>query len=234
MIGLGHPLTKPLLTRFVPTSKCPSLQINQCDEESGYTALHRALYVGNLFAARKIMSRTDCDLRVKDREGLTAFDLFNASVESIDPESDEPIRLEGSADEAGKPGRLELFTWGSNRNFTLGANVDGDRPLPEKVKIKHKPDAKWSSHPIAANNVVMSKFHTAVLTNEPSSNIRLCGYGSSGRMGNSGFRISLEPLTDFHHKIAQVALGLDHTVLLTTSGDIFTFGESPHALSEDM
>lgn len=162
---------------------------------------------------------------MKDREGLTAFDLFSASVDSIDPELDQPARLEGNVDEAGNPRRLELFTWGSNRNFTLGANVDGDRSLPEKVKIRHKTNAKWSLHPIAANSVVMSKFHTAVLTNEQTSNIRLCGYGSSGRMGNSGLRISLEPLADFHHKIAQVALGLDHTVLLTTSGDLFTFGD---------
>lgn len=168
--------------------------------------------MGNLVAARKLMLRSDCDLRIKDREGLTPFDLLNATIDGTNPESSE------------SSGRKELFTWGSNRNFNLGANVDGDRPLPEKVKLKPRQGAKWSLFPVSASQVVIGRFSTAVLSDESSNNLRICGYGTSGRMGSSGTRITLEPLSDFPHKIKQVALGLDHTVLLTSTGDLFTYG----------
>ena len=47
----------------------PYININLQDYESGWTALHRALYVGNLSAARLLMNRSDCDATIKDHEG---------------------------------------------------------------------------------------------------------------------------------------------------------------------
>lgn len=44
-------------------------QVNAQDEESGWTALHRALYVGNIAAAKLLLARQDIDQRVKDHEG---------------------------------------------------------------------------------------------------------------------------------------------------------------------
>lgn len=165
------------------------------------------------------MGRPDCDLRLKDREGLTPFDLLNATIDGTNPDS--------SSSNASS-GRKELFTWGSNRNFNLGVNVDGDRPLPEKVKLKPRNGAKWSLFPVSASHITIGRFSTAVLSDEGSNNLRVCGYGTSGRMGTSGVKIALEPLSDFPHKIKQVALGFDHTVLLTTSGDLFTYGLNHH------
>ena len=66
------------------------------DLESGWTALHRALYFGNITTARAIMDRDRKDalghngmgsnlnagglIRIKDREGNSPFDLLNATV----------------------------------------------------------------------------------------------------------------------------------------------------------
>jgi hypothetical protein len=97
------------------------LAVNAQDTESGWTALHRALYVGNLPAARLLLADDNVDPRVKDWEDMTCWDLFNGTVEGTNPPEDV---TEGDA----------LFTWGTNRNFTLG--TDGDRALPERVHLK--------------------------------------------------------------------------------------------------
>ena len=72
----------------------------------------------------------------------------------------------------------------------------------------------------------MAKLHTAILTDEKVGNTRLCGFGSSsGRLGQSGrTQFAFEPLSGMTLKVASVALGLDHTVLLTDQGDVYTFG----------
>jgi ankyrin repeat protein len=61
----------------------PNISVNLQDYESGYTALHRALYVGNIVAARDLILRHDIDFSIKDIEGLTAFDLYNGTVEGV-------------------------------------------------------------------------------------------------------------------------------------------------------
>jgi ankyrin repeat protein len=57
--------------------------VNLQDYESGYTALHRALFAGNLRAARDLLARHDIDLSIKDAEGLTAVDLYNGTVDGV-------------------------------------------------------------------------------------------------------------------------------------------------------
>lgn len=53
----------------------PGCQVNATDEESGWTALHRTLYVGNIAAATRLLARQDIDMRVKDHEGQFAHGL---------------------------------------------------------------------------------------------------------------------------------------------------------------
>ena len=61
--------------------------MNLQDYESGYTALHRALFAGNIRAARDLLMRHDIDISIKDAEGLTAFDLYNGTVEGVSLDS---------------------------------------------------------------------------------------------------------------------------------------------------
>lgn len=79
----------------------PYINVNITDFESGYTALHRAMWSGNLRAARALLERADTDLGIKDTEGLTAMDLWNSSCAGTNPP------------ETGAQG-TDLYTWGSN------------------------------------------------------------------------------------------------------------------------
>ena len=74
----------------------PLLDLYVQDEESGWTALHRALYFGNITIARALMDRDIHDakehsvlgsvhsagglIKIKDREGNSPFDLYGASI----------------------------------------------------------------------------------------------------------------------------------------------------------
>ncbi|TFY58443.1 hypothetical protein EVJ58_g6418 [Rhodofomes roseus] len=198
----------------------PDIQINLTDAESHWTALHRALYHGNLSTAIILLQRPDIDITLRDLEGYTAFDLYNSTLEGTKPASDDT----GSAD---------LLTWGANRNAALGLGNGDDRVYPEQVVVrppegsavseKENIDARFA--PIHVQQVVMSKLHTAVVTSEPRANLRVCGFGSGGRLGpGQHTQYSLIPLAQFNGTVESVALGQDHTLLVTKSGEVHSWG----------
>ena len=102
---------------------------------------------------------------------------------------------------------LELFTWGSNTNFTLGHRDESTRYAPEIVECGEG-DAKLfikevSYHFISSTllfeilctssllwtvllfllKVVMGKFHSVFLSTD--GRIFTCGHGRGGRLGHS-------------------------------------------------
>jgi alpha-tubulin suppressor-like RCC1 family protein len=95
----------------------PLLDLYVQDEESGWTALHRALYFGNTTIARALMDRDTRDayehsnittshgagglIKIKDREGNSPFDVYGASITSrnIRHGSDIPLLGGGPDDE---------------------------------------------------------------------------------------------------------------------------------------
>ncbi|CAE6528710.1 unnamed protein product [Rhizoctonia solani] len=195
------------------------IDVNAQDTESGWTALHRALYAGNLSAATLLLGRSDIDAGIRDLEGMSPFDVYNATVEGTIPETLPSIPR-------------ELWVWGSNRNATLGTGSADDRAYPEaisplrsaEVAEKLTGSARFSS--IGIRDIVMSRLHTSILTNEPRGNLEACGFGGVGRLGtkqhtqyNFGKIAGLENQT-----IVKVALGLDHTLALTSNGDVLSWG----------
>lgn len=76
-------LTQQAYSFFSILLRNPDIRVNLQDYESGYTALHRALFAGNIRVARDLLARNDIDLSVKDAEGLTAFDLYNGTVDGV-------------------------------------------------------------------------------------------------------------------------------------------------------
>jgi inhibitor of Bruton tyrosine kinase len=74
----------------------PAIDIFAQDAESGWNALHRALYAGNISIARLLLEKERKDLteslagnnatrvgqliKTKDHEGLSPFDLYNATI----------------------------------------------------------------------------------------------------------------------------------------------------------
>ncbi|KAG2127923.1 uncharacterized protein EDB93DRAFT_1185860 [Suillus bovinus] len=198
----------------------PSINVNILDKENHWTPLHRALYVGNISTAILLLKRLDIDTSIKDLEGYTAHDLYNSTVRSANPTEDEETLA-------------ELFTWGTNRNAALGLGDGNDRAYPDQVIIPRKDDAAYQHTrtlddrfaPIHVRQVSMSKLHTVVLTSEPRDNIRVCGFGGGGRLGQSQHtQYALTPLPDIKHTIESVALGQDHTLILTSTGEVLTWG----------
>ncbi|KAG1733731.1 hypothetical protein EDB19DRAFT_2001024 [Suillus lakei] len=208
----------------------PAINVNILDKESHWTPLHRALYAGNISAAILLLKRLDIDTSIKDLEGYTAHDLYNSTVRSAKPTRDEETLA-------------ELFTWGTNRNAALGLGDGNDRAYPDQVVIPRKDDVARQHDrtlddrfaPIYARQVSMSKLHTGaflifsgyilVLTSEPRDNIRVCGFGGGGRLGPSQHtQYCLMPLPDIKHTIESVALGQDHTLALTSTGEVLTWG----------
>jgi len=198
----------------------PHINVNLPDRESRWTALHRALYHGNISTALLLLQRTDIDASLKDSEGYTAFDLYNSTVEGTKPHNAEDTAL-----------RAELFTWGANRNAALGHGDADDRAFPDQVTLEPVQAAPADTRiderfaPVPVRQVVMSKLHTGVVTTESKSNFRACGFGNGGRLGpGQHTQYNLVPVPHLPHPIASVALGQDHTLALTASGEVFSWG----------
>ncbi|KAI1478140.1 hypothetical protein F4774DRAFT_177265 [Daldinia eschscholtzii] len=148
----------------------PAIDIYVQDYESGWNALHRALYNGNISIARLLLDKERKDLtsslggatatrvgqliKTKDHEGNSPFDVYNASIalrtlkvseERASQEDDGSDSDEGSAGEEtrhhSKSAALgeEVFTFGSNNNFSLGLGDEDDRQFPERIYLK-RPD----------------------------------------------------------------------------------------------
>lgn len=74
----------------------PSLDLYAQDSESGWNALHRSLYAGNISIARMLLAKERTDLtnrtnissavkvgqliKTKDHEGNSPFDLYNSTI----------------------------------------------------------------------------------------------------------------------------------------------------------
>ncbi|KAF9483060.1 hypothetical protein BDN70DRAFT_874303 [Pholiota conissans] len=199
--------------------KHPSIDVNLPDTESFWTPLHRALYAANLPVALLLLQRPEIDTSLKDLEGYTAFDLYNSTVNGTKP-------ISGATN-------AELYTWGANHNAALGLADGNDRTYPDHVNIQSKESpAAWAKltlaarfSPIRVRQVQMSKLHTVVVTSESEGNLRLCGFGSGGRLGPAQHtQYNLNPLPSFNLDIVSVALGQDHTLVLTKSGEVYSWG----------
>lgn len=219
----------------------PAIDIYAQDPESGWNALHRALYAGNISIARMLLDKEKRDLaghtasflkvgqliKTKDHEGNSPFDLYNATIGERDlvalrelaamqeeedgSDNEEEVSEERVARKAthGALGE-DLYTFGSNRNLTLGLGDQDDRQFPERVYLERPAHllqrfydeylesaglegstatdlsdipALVLNRPIVIDDVAMSKLHSAVLTSDPVSNLYVSGVGRGGRLG---------------------------------------------------
>ncbi|KAK0704126.1 hypothetical protein B0T21DRAFT_387880 [Apiosordaria backusii] len=146
----------------------PAIDIYAQDPESGWNALHRALYAGNISIARMLLEKERADLtghvvsvnrvgqliKTKDHEGNSPFDLYNstigernlkdwdtAEVTDDGSDSDDPDQVVESAGGTGHRNAVgeDLYAFGSNRNLSLGFRDEDDRQFPERVFLK-RPD----------------------------------------------------------------------------------------------
>lgn len=138
----------------------PAINIYAQDTENGWTALHRALYFGNITIARAIIEKDSCAsygkirsisqkesssiINVEDYEGNTAFDVYNESI--LRPaikvfEHEKPKSMHEDRIVAKLPNSIdgdEILAWGSNRNHGLGFKDQDDRRHPEKITLQRR------------------------------------------------------------------------------------------------
>ncbi|KAH7020858.1 uncharacterized protein B0I36DRAFT_367341 [Microdochium trichocladiopsis] len=90
-----------------------------------------------------------------------------------------------------------------------------------------------ANRPLVIQDVIMSKLHTAVLTSDPISNLYICGVGRGGRLGlgDENTQFSFKPVQGglADRKVAQVALGQNHSLAVTTTGELWAWGSNTHS-----
>ncbi|OJD19551.1 hypothetical protein AJ78_00523 [Emergomyces pasteurianus Ep9510] len=288
----------------------PFLDIYSQDLESGWTALHRALYAGNVTIAQALIARDIRDatdfrtpggvhhpsgglIKIKDREGNSPFDVYGAAIlprdinqasgyESMSDE-DDSVSTDSSippeTDHEMPRGNIkplvnilgdEVFTFGSNKNFNLGLGDEDDRQFPERIGLTRPdhllyrfnreyeviraarrgvdPDTADSdsdiesvndiptlirARPLIYQQIVMSKLHTGIITNDPESNLFICGFGPGGRLGtgDEGTRfnfVCIEGGGLAGKKVVALALGQDHSIAISEQGEVFSWGSNKY------
>lgn len=156
-------------------------------------------------------------------------------------------------------GADEIFTLGSNKNLNLGLGDQDDRQFPERIALERpehllqrffreyqeqrSDDGHYVSDsstdlpvliknkPVKFQNMVMSKLHTAILTDDPESNLFMCGFGPGGRLGtgDESTRFSFACIETgglAKKKVISIALGQDHSLAITEQGGIFSWGSN--------
>ncbi|CAO3630504.1 unnamed protein product [Mucor hiemalis] len=208
--------------------------------------------MGNIEIARMLLEREDIELGSKDWEGFDAFELFNSTILDTFPEEqilqvekDDVLAISIEQDEqwqtyniqltedgtrVGKGG-TDVYSWGHNTNYVLGHADSENRLKPERVNLQltSQQSSVFMTRPkCTIESISMSKYHMAILTSEPQQNLLVCGYGRGGRLG-TGKELDTQftPIpVQWPERIISVALGRDHTIAVTFSGNVLTFGQN--------
>ncbi|KAK4126872.1 hypothetical protein N657DRAFT_668872 [Parathielavia appendiculata] len=145
----------------------PAIDIYVQDPESGWNALHRALYVGNISIARLLLEKERKDLightaslhrvgqliKTKDHEGKSPFDLYHSTIgerslkelieqdkpDDVSDSDEAEIVLDKTLNQGVHTAGEDLYAFGSNKNLSLGFGDEDDRQFPDRVHLK-RPD----------------------------------------------------------------------------------------------
>jgi hypothetical protein len=180
-------------------------------------------------------------LSIRDFEGFTVMDLFNASIPPVvqlnscetfealdeyDSHSDSESSLELGCKLAPEP-CTSIWTWGSNANYTLCHQNSDDRNQPEQVQFEHVFE-KFSleNYQLNIQHISMSKYHTCIIA---SHQLWICGFGSSGRLGIGHSQTTLKPTLVKGLQVQSVATGPDHTLAINMHGRVWSWGSNEYS-----
>ncbi|KFM65426.1 Inhibitor of Bruton tyrosine kinase, partial [Stegodyphus mimosarum] len=179
------------------------VEIDAKDYESGWTALHRSVFYGQL-ASLRILCMHGASLKLNDHEGFSPLDIaLKDRLPYLEYHPSNPS---------------EVYVWGSNFNYNLGLGNLQSREIPEVLEVFRKDF-------ICIKQVQICKFHSVFLS--VNGNVYTCGYGHGGRLGQDNEDISLVPSLVKgigSHPCVQVAAGQDHLLLLLEGGQVWSCG----------
>ena len=187
-------------------------QVNGKDLESGYSALHRALFHGQVHVAKVLISQFSANLAVQDHDGLTPLD--HVSFDRSTFPKNYGFHFVSQPNSSGKH---DVYVWGANSNYNLGLGHHTLKPTPDLNEFFRKDGL--------VKNAQISKFHSAFLTD--SGGVYTCGHGRGGRLGHGHSESLLSPKqikSLQEHFITCVSLGIDHTLFLAKNGQVFVCG----------
>jgi len=114
-----------------------------------------------------------------------------------------------------------LYSWGKGEHGRLGSGK------VEKIKPPTLVSGELEGH--SPSTMIAGEFHSMAVTSEHE--LFSWGAGGGGSLGTGDTENALQPRqVGFfkNRKVAQVACGWSHTVVLTKKGEIFTFGSGHH------
>lgn len=117
-----------------------------------------------------------------------------------------------------KGSELEVYSWGSNANFTLG--IHAQKSNAEMVEY-------FAKSGIFVRKVSTSKFHSIFLAS--NGNVYTCGFGLDGRLGHGDECTFVAPklvdaLADI--KVVQVAASRNNSYFRTADGSVYSCGSN--------
>ncbi|KAM4580467.1 inhibitor of Bruton tyrosine kinase [Odontesthes bonariensis] len=200
-LHLAASLGKKTLLEWLLESRSADLMVK--DKESGWTALHRSAFYGQIHCLVSLVKHGG-PLSTLDKEGLSVLDLTM---------KDRPTHVVFKNSDP-----TEVYTWGNNTNFSLGHGNQESRHHPEIVDM-------FARTGVYIKQVVLCKFHSVFLSQK--GQVFTCGHGQGGRLGHGDEQTYLVPRMVeglMSHLCSQVAAAKDHTVVLTEEGYVYTFG----------
>lgn len=200
-LHMAASLGKKALLEWLLENK--SAELTAKDKESGWTALHRSAFYGQINCVISLVKHGAL-LSTLDKEGFSALDLTM---------KDRPAHVVFKNSDP-----TEAYTWGNNTNFSLGHGNQESRQHPELIDV-------FARTGVYIKQVVLCKFHTVFLSQK--GQVFTCGHGQGGRLGHGDEQTYMVPRIVeglMSHHCAQVAAAKDHTVVLTEEGYVYTFG----------
>ncbi|XP_068180155.1 inhibitor of Bruton tyrosine kinase [Antennarius striatus] len=200
-LHLAASLGKKVLLEWLLENKSADLMVK--DKESGWTALHRSAFYGQIHCLISLVKHAGL-LTTQDKEGLSVLDITM---------KDRPSHVVFKNTDP-----TEVYTWGNNTNFSLGHGNQESRQHPEIVDV-------FARTGVYIKQVVLCKFHSVFLSQK--GQVFTCGHGQGGRLGHGDEQTYLVPRMVeglMSHHCSQVAAAKDHTVVLTEEGYVYTFG----------
>ncbi len=179
------------------------------DKESGWSALHRALYFGNLRIAAALLTE-NASLTAPDWRRRSPLDLLSQDLRCY----------------LSSTGPGDVFSWGAGTNYALGTGSTEPQVAPARIDTLHGK---------RVISLSAAKFHSAAVTEDGL--LYTWGFGRGGRLGHPGAHLhsgesavispQLVAALGKRHVVA-VAAAKHHTILCTNAGEVWAMGSNRH------